>query len=219
VNVNTVVNVVLIAAAVVWILWKQVQHTPIKARLLVAVPLVLGYFGVKDTPTSTWSSAAAATLIVIGAAFSIALGLARGATLRVWREQDGRLWQKGSKYTMFLWGALLIVRVIVAGVASATHNHAATGLGPILLSLALTFAAQNAVTGLRMSALSNTATPAGHPTAAWAEDDVPTPGRPSSPSPTMYPAAPASYGGLSQRRADRHARRAARRDARYDRYR
>ncbi len=175
-NVITVANVILITAAVVWILWKQVRPAPIKARMLVLAPLVMGYFGVKDTPSSTWSSGTAVTLIAVGAVFSIGLGLARGATIRVWREQDGRMWRQGSKYTMFLWGALLVVRVVVAAVASATHDHAATGTGPILLSLALTFAAQNVVTGLRMNALSGTAAPNAGPAAAWAEDNVPTPG-------------------------------------------
>jgi hypothetical protein len=42
VNINTVVNVVLIAAAVVWILWKQIQPAPVKTRLLVLAPLVMG---------------------------------------------------------------------------------------------------------------------------------------------------------------------------------
>jgi membrane protein CcdC involved in cytochrome C biogenesis len=152
---NAVFNIVLIAAAVVWILWKQIQPAPIKARLLLLAPLAMGYFGIRNTPGSTWSSAADLTLILIGAIFAIVLGLARGGTIQVWRERDGQLWRRGSKMTLFLWAALLVVRVMMAGLATATGHRAADASGPILLSLALSFAAQNAVTGLRMSALAN----------------------------------------------------------------
>ena len=240
-NVNTAANVVLIAAAVVWILWKQIQAAPIKSRLLVLAPLVMGYFGIRNTPGSTWSSAGDLTLILVGAVFSIGLGLARGGTIHVWREQDGRLWRQGSKMTLLLWGALLLVRVVMAGVAAGTGHRAATGLGPILFSLALSFAAQNAVTGMRMSALAGTApAPAAGRTTAWADEDAPFPGIPTSPTYAPAPApststysAPSTYSTYSTqpemsatpytnrhelRRADRRARRAARRESRHNRY-
>ena len=40
-NVNTAANILLIAAAVVWILAKQVKPAPVKTRLLVAAPLIM----------------------------------------------------------------------------------------------------------------------------------------------------------------------------------
>jgi hypothetical protein len=150
-NVNTVANALLIAAAVVWILAKQIRPAPIKSRMMVAAPLVMAYFGIKQTPISTWKSSADLGFIAVGALFSIGLGLWRGTTIRVWRAEDGRWWRAGTKYTLLLWGALLVVRVVVAGAADATGHKAADGLGPILFSLALSFAAQSAVTAMRMS--------------------------------------------------------------------
>jgi hypothetical protein len=144
-------TILLIAAAVIWILVKQVKAAPVKARLLVLAPLIMGYFGVKDTPASTWKSGADLGFIVVGALLSIGLGLWRGTTIRVWRENDGVWWRAGSKYTLYLWGALFVVRVVLAGAASATGHEAADGLGPILFALALSFAAQNAVIGMRMT--------------------------------------------------------------------
>ena len=41
----TAANVLLIIAAIAWILARQVRREPIKVRLLVAAPLALGYFG------------------------------------------------------------------------------------------------------------------------------------------------------------------------------
>jgi hypothetical protein len=150
-NVNTAANILLIAAAVIWILAKQVKAAPVKPRLLVLAPLIMGYFGIKDTPASTWKTGADLGYIVVGALLSIGLGLWRGTTIRVWREQDGGWWRAGTKYTLYLWGALLVVRAVLAGAAGATGHKAADGLGPILFSLALSFAAQNAVIGMRMS--------------------------------------------------------------------
>ena len=150
-NVNTVANILLIAAAVVWILAKQVKAAPIKTRLLVLAPLLMGYFGIKDTPVSTWKSGADLAFILVGALFSIGLGLWRGGTIRVWRESDGGWWRAGTKSTLYLWGALLVVRAVLAGVADATGHKPADGLGPILFSLALSFAAQNAVIATCMS--------------------------------------------------------------------
>ena len=45
---NSTADVLLIAAAVVWILVRQVRLAPVKPRLLVLAPLLLAYFGVRD---------------------------------------------------------------------------------------------------------------------------------------------------------------------------
>ena len=150
-NVNTAANILLIAAAVVWILARQVKASPIKSRLLVLAPLIMGYFGIRDTPASTWKSGADLGFIAIGALFSIGLGLWRGNTIRVWRENDGTWWRAGTRTTLYLWGALLLVRGALAGIADAAGHKAADGLGPILFSLALSFAAQNIVIAMHMS--------------------------------------------------------------------
>lgn len=213
-NVNTAANILLIAVAVVWILAKQVRPAPVKTRLMVAAPLVMAYFGIKETPVSTWKSSADLGFIVIGALFSIGLGLWRGTTIRVWRGDDGRWWRAGSKYTLYLWGALLLVRGVLAGVADAAGHKAADGLGPILFSLALSFAAQGAVTAMRMSGDSSGAGDygqlAGAPrvtggapvdAAAWS----------SQPQAPQMQARPGDrHERIQQRRAARRARRAQR---------
>lgn len=149
-NVNTVATVLLIAAAVVWILWRQVQAQPVKAKMLLVVPVLLGYFGIRDTASGTWTDPAALALIAVGALASAGVGLARGTTIRVWRERDGVWWSKGSKATLLLWGVMILVRGTLDGVAHATGHSAAGGLGPMLLSFGLSFAGQNAVIAMRM---------------------------------------------------------------------
>ena len=46
-NASTVADVLLIGAAVAWVLARQVQVARVKPRLLVLAPLVLAFFGIR----------------------------------------------------------------------------------------------------------------------------------------------------------------------------
>jgi hypothetical protein len=151
-NLSIVADVLLIAAAVVWILARQVRVTPVKPRLLWLVPLLLAFFGIRSLPASTWHVPADLALLAASAVISIGLGLWRGQTIRVWRDADGTWWRQGSTLTLVLWGALIAARGLIYGAGVAVGHREATNLGAILIVLALGFAAQNAVTALRMNA-------------------------------------------------------------------
>jgi hypothetical protein len=151
-NASTAANVLLIGAAVIWVLARQVQRARIKPRLLVAAPLILAYFGIRSLPASSWHRSADLGLLALSAAVSVGLGVWRGQTIRVWREADGTWWRQGSVRTLALWGALLATRGLLYGLDAALGHREASGLGAILLSLAFSFAAQNAVTAARMNA-------------------------------------------------------------------
>ena len=152
-NASTIANVLLIGVAVVWILARQVRRARVKARLLWLAPLILAYFGIRALPASTWHVPADLGLLALSAAVSVGLGVWRGQTIKVWREADGTWWRQGSVLTLVLWGALLVARGVVYGVDAAAGHRDASGLGAILVTLALSFAAQNAVTALRMNAV------------------------------------------------------------------
>ena len=76
-NASTVADVLLIVAAVVWVLARQVQVARVKPRLLVLAPLVLAFFGIRSLPASTWRVPADLALLAVSAALS--LGWAYGA--------------------------------------------------------------------------------------------------------------------------------------------
>ena len=202
-NVTIVADVLLIGAAVVWILARQVRVTPVKPRLLWLVPLLLAFFGIRSLPSSTWHVPADLALLAISAVISIGLGVWRGQTIRVWRDADGTWWRQGSALTLVLWGALIVARGLIYGAGVAVHHREATNLGAILVTLALSFAAQNAVTALRMTA--------GQPLGG---------GQPAGPAArdTAMPPELAAHDGLAARRheriqarrQERHERRAAR---------
>jgi len=151
-NASIAADVLLIAAAVVWILARQVRLARVKPRLLWLVPLVLAFFGIRALPASTWHVPADLGLLAVSAAVSIGLGVWRGQTIRVWRDADGTWWRQGSVLTLVLWGALIVARGLLYGLDVAVGHREATNLGAVLVVLALSFAAQNAVTALRMNA-------------------------------------------------------------------
>jgi hypothetical protein len=217
-NITLVADILLIVVAVGWILFKQVQPAPVKARLLVIVPVVLAYFGTTTTAAKTWSNSTDLLLIVVGAVISVALGVPRGATIRVWVGDEGRWWRQGSKATLALWGALFVARGGLFVVAQATGHQAASGVGPLLFALALSFAAQNAVIAVRVQQGSGRDARVSYPsrrTPARSRSGSSGPGTPyagvRAPAYADVRAAGSIHERAEQRRAERRARRAARR--------
>ena len=54
--------------------------------------------------------------------------------------------------TLVVWGVLIVARGLLYGVGVAVGHRDASDLGAVLVTLALSFAAQNTVTALRMNA-------------------------------------------------------------------
>jgi hypothetical protein len=199
-NAGLVADVLLIAAAVVWILARQVQVARVKPRLLWLTPVILAFFGIRSLPSSTWHVPADLGLLALSAAISLGLGVWRGQTIKVWRDADGTWWRKGSALTLVLWGALIVARGLLYGVGVAVGHREATNLGAILVVLALSFAAQNAVIALRMNAAQPLS--GGQPAGPAARD-------------TAMPPRFAAHDGLHARQHERiQARRQERRERR-----
>jgi len=192
-NANIIADVLLIGAAVVWVLARQVRAARVKPRLLWLAPLILAYSGIRALPAPAWHTPADLGLLALSTAVSVGLGIWRGQTIQVWRDADSTWWRQGSARTLALWGALIVARALLYGLDAAAGHREASGLGAILLTLALSFAAQNSVTAVRMY----TAPPL-------------TPGQPAEPA--AGHAVTASSPGSAHDRI--HARRQARREAR-----
>jgi hypothetical protein len=151
VTATSAADILLIAAAVVWILVRQLRTAPVRPRLLVLAPLALAYFGLRAVPTSLWQDAADLVLLAVSGVVSAALGVERGRTIAVWRDAQGTWWRRGSRLTLVLWGALFAARAVFYVLDRAAGHPEASGVGALLITLAVGFAAQNAVTALRMS--------------------------------------------------------------------
>ena len=205
-NASTVADLLLIGAAVVWVLARQVQVARVKPRLLVLAPLVLAFFGIRSLPASTWRVPADLALLAVSAALSLGLGVWRGQTIKVWRDADGTLWRQGSVLTLVLWGVLIAARGLLYGVGVAAGHREASGLGAVLVTLVLSFAAQNTVTALRMNAAPPL--PAGQPAGSQSAE-------PAASRSTVIPSQLAAHDRLHTRRHERiQARRHERRERR-----
>jgi hypothetical protein len=96
-NVNTVADALLIGAAVVWVLARQVRVARVRPRLLWLAPLVLAYFGFRALPASTWHMAADLGLIAFGAACCTSSMPPPGTvTPRAWARSWSR-WRSASR--------------------------------------------------------------------------------------------------------------------------
>ena len=66
-------DLLLLVAAVVWILAKQVRVEPLKPRLLVIAPLLLGWYRLRALPESTTRDLADLALLALAVVVSASL--------------------------------------------------------------------------------------------------------------------------------------------------
>jgi len=141
-----ILNTYLLWAAIaLFLIVRQFMSAQIRPRWLLALPLVMGYFGVQAIVKSPPETALAVTVFLINLVAGVVLGLARGASTKVWQAADGSWMSRGTLLTMVLWIVSIAVRV---GIGFA--GHGATSLNTITFFLAVTFAAQNLTVWLRM---------------------------------------------------------------------
>jgi hypothetical protein len=149
-SVPSPVTILLVVAAVGYVLWSRMQGRPLKMRRLILLPVILVVLGITDL---TGSSAPHLTskdiaFLVIGVAISAILGAARGATIQLYSKQ-GELWQRYRKSTVGLWVALIVAKVILLAVAGSAGASAGGGTNSLLLSLGISLLAEAAIVGPR----------------------------------------------------------------------
>jgi hypothetical protein len=135
----------LLAAVAVFFIARQFVASPVRERALVALPLIAGLIGVQALVKAPPQSLAAAALIIVNLGLAAVLGVARGATLKVWRARSGTWMFRGGTLTLLLWLAAIGIRI-----AGALVFPAAMSFGELPLFLAVTFGAQNLLLWLRM---------------------------------------------------------------------
>ena len=125
---STVITIVIIAAAIIYICYKQcVQQLvsnrdfllPIIGAVFFAITVINGQVGMDSI-----------LFVVVGGVVGILTGLMSGQVVRVWRDHNtGAMYQRGGwSYVMVLVG-LLIARIIIYIVLR--YSGVVTGFGPI----------------------------------------------------------------------------------------
>ena len=159
--VGIVANVAIYVLVIAFILFRQMTAQQIRPARLVLLPAILLVFAVQQlTSQHLTLSASTVAYLAINLGVSIAAGLWRGTTFRVW-AQFGATMMRGTRLTLAAWAALIAIRVAFAFAEHATRYGQGVVIGELLLALAFTFATQNIVIWRRAGQLTGVPTGTG----------------------------------------------------------
>ncbi|QKG21187.1 DUF1453 domain-containing protein [Actinomadura verrucosospora] len=153
---NTADNVLIGLAVLALVVYRQLRARPVGERGPYTVPAVLAVIGVAQGGLLDDAHPALSVALLAGeAAAAIAFGALRAATVRLWRENDGALWRRGTGWTLAAWLVSILSRV---GFLAAGHALGLT-VSPslFLVFLALTLIVQNLLVARRGRRVSGTA--------------------------------------------------------------
>lgn len=103
------VEVVLIAAAIIYVMARRLMGEPAVGERLLVLPAVLGVIGLTQTSAH---SVAEVVFLVASAALSVVLGVLRGLTIRTY-EQNGIVMLRYTAMTIVLWVAGIAARLVL----------------------------------------------------------------------------------------------------------
>jgi hypothetical protein len=141
----SVAQAVLIAAVVIFVIVRRFAGRPLTARFLL-VPVGLTVWGAYQLHGHR-VSALDLGFLVISAIVGLALGVARGSTIQIYRR-GGHLWQRYRPATLAVWVLTVLVRI---GLSAGGH-----GVGvdldtdsSLLLTFGISLIVEGAVVALR----------------------------------------------------------------------
>lgn len=124
-------EVVLIIAAVGYVMARRVAGEPVQGKRMLLLPAVLVAIGFSDVSGAAHNSAAL-TFLIVSAAVSIAFGALRGLSTRL-SERDGIAYVHYTAVTIALWVASLAAKFGMNLAFKAADPHAAAAAGNTLL--------------------------------------------------------------------------------------
>ncbi|QMU78719.1 DUF1453 family protein [Streptacidiphilus sp. PB12-B1b] len=143
---SSAANVVLIIAVVGYVVARQFKARQFSgnARRMLILPAVLAFLALDNHDLlDRHHQTTSAALLVIGVVVEVGMGCVWGFTTRVWRDENGTIWAKGTKATAFAWLGMVLIRVGLIALGSALG--VASGEGAIMLSLAALLLVRSAV--------------------------------------------------------------------------
>ncbi|MBP2704785.1 hypothetical protein JOL79_13275 [Microbispora sp. RL4-1S] len=113
-------NVVLIVAAVAFVIYRQTATRPTERRgaLYVCAAMVLYSIaggGLVDPRHTALSVGLLAAELIL----AVALGAVRALTVRVWRDETGVAWARGTAWTFAAWAGSIAARVVLYALGQA----------------------------------------------------------------------------------------------------
>ena len=137
------------AALVVFFVYRQFTTGKVSGVNLLLMPGLIAFGAVSAFSKSGFApSAVSVSLLVLNGVIGIAFGVWRGQTFAIWSD-GGAVLRRGTWMTLWNWLALIASRVVLGGAATLVGLAPSSMIGDLLISLFLTFAAQNLVIWLR----------------------------------------------------------------------
>jgi hypothetical protein len=138
----SVLTVLAAIGIIVYVVGRQVLGSSVTGRRLVVLPAVLTGIGIINLAGSkTRIDLTDIVLLALSAVIAIGVGLGLGAMTRLERR-DGYLWAQLPKSGLWLWGGLIVSRVVIAGIGEVAGAQLVAGSSAIILVLGLNRAAQ-----------------------------------------------------------------------------
>jgi hypothetical protein len=137
-------EILVVIAVIGFVIYQQVAGQKVQGKRLIVLPAVLTVIGFMDLHGAKGLHHADYLWLGVGAAGSLAIGLAFGAVTRI-GARDGVLWAKLPLWGLLLWAAMFAFRVVVMVLAGRTGAHVAASTTPLLFTLGMNRLGQAAV--------------------------------------------------------------------------
>jgi hypothetical protein len=146
--VKPLLEIAVAVAFAVFVIHRQIRRRAVTPRDLILLPvwfIVLSVLA-DHTMVGRLGSPVAVACFAAGVAFAVAMGIARAATIRVWRTATAS-YCEGGWLTGTLWVATIAVRVAMFMLAAKWG--AREGAGEAMLFVAITLGSQNLILARR----------------------------------------------------------------------
>ncbi|GLW06861.1 hypothetical protein Misp01_19910 [Microtetraspora sp. NBRC 13810] len=148
----TATNIVLVLAAVVFVLYRQMRVRTVNAPGMRVVALAMIAIGLTSGGVIDPAHVAlSVVLLAVECVAAVGFGAVRAATIRIWRDEAGVLWSQGTAWTLAGWAGSFLTRLALLGVAHVLGL--VTAPTSILLFVGMTIGAQALLVARRARAL------------------------------------------------------------------
>ncbi|MYT74159.1 MULTISPECIES: DUF1453 domain-containing protein [unclassified Streptomyces] len=138
-------EVLVIVAVVAFVVVRQFRTERLAmGRKWWLLPLILGFVAVRDgSLMDPRHTAASVVLLAVEVVVSIGIGIGWAFTTRIWADEEGDVWTRGTAATAGTWVGGIAARAAVVGVGLAMGVH--LGSSSFMLGFALSLLARTGV--------------------------------------------------------------------------
>jgi len=135
-NPMSVTELIIILALTGYAIYRQTQVNEITGKNRFKLAIIYGVVGI-IVGVHVPHTAAALGILAISLLASLVVGLIRGRHTTMWREADGRIYTRGTVFTVSIFLALIAFKFGLGTVAYFAHITGNSGIGEILLMIGL----------------------------------------------------------------------------------